>query len=162
MRLSFEWDEQKAQENLSKHAVSFEECSTIFGDPSSLTIGDAVHSIEEDRLITIGLSNRGRILLSCIPKEKIISVSSVPDSRRRGREGHMEKHPVDNPEPDMLDEYDFADGARGKYAKLYDEGTNLVLLDPDVAEVFPNSVSVNRALRALADLIRQHSAKMPS
>ena len=74
----------------------------------------------------------------------------------------MEKQPVGNPEPDMLDEYDFADGARGKYAKLYGEGTNLVLLDPDVAEVFPNSVSVNRALRALADLIRHHSAKNPS
>ena len=74
----------------------------------------------------------------------------------------MEKEPEGNPEPDMLEEYDFVDGARGKYAKLYDEGTNLVLLDADVAEVFPNSVSVNRALRALADLIRQHSAKMPS
>ena len=74
----------------------------------------------------------------------------------------MEKEPESNTEPDMLEEYDFADGVRGKYAKLYDEGTNLVLLDADVAEVFPNSVSVNRALRALADLIRQYSAKMPS
>ena len=63
MGLSFEWDEQKAQENLSKHDVSFEECSTIFGDPWSLTIGDPVHSIEEDRWITIGLSVRGRILV---------------------------------------------------------------------------------------------------
>ena len=63
MGLSFEWDDQKAQENLSKHDVSFEECSTIFGDPRSLTIGDPVHSLEEDRLITIGLSIRGRILV---------------------------------------------------------------------------------------------------
>ena len=74
----------------------------------------------------------------------------------------MGKETEGNQEPDRLEEYDFADGARGKYAKLYDEGTNLVLLDPDVAEVFPNSVSVNRALRALADLIRQHSAKTSS
>ncbi len=74
----------------------------------------------------------------------------------------MEKETEGNPEPDMLEEYDFADGVRAKYVKLYDEGTNLVLLDADVAEVFPNSVSVNRALRALGDLIRQHSAKTPS
>ena len=73
----------------------------------------------------------------------------------------MEKEPEGNPEPDMLEEYDFADGARGKYAKVYD-GTTVVLLDADVAEVFPDSVSVNRALRALADLIRQHTAKTPS
>ncbi len=63
MGLSFEWDETKARENLSKHRVSFEECSTIFGDPWSLTIRDPVHSIDEDRLISIGLSNRGRILV---------------------------------------------------------------------------------------------------
>lgn len=56
MGLSFEWDEQKSRENLRRHGVSFEESSTIFGDPLSLTI-------EEDRLITIGLSNAGTTLV---------------------------------------------------------------------------------------------------
>ena len=55
------------------------------------------------------------------------------------------------PDKDMLDEYDFSTGTRGRYAGRYAEGTNLVLLDPDVAAVFPDSVAVNEALR---DLVR--------
>lgn len=49
----------------------------------------------------------------------------------------------------MRDEYDFSDGVRGKYAARYAEGTNLVLLAPDVAAEFPNATAVNKALRAL-------------
>lgn len=49
----------------------------------------------------------------------------------------------------MKDEYDFSKGDRGKYAKQYAEGTNIILLDPDVAKAFPNSESVNNALRSL-------------
>ena len=63
MGLSLEWDEHKAQENVRSHGVSFGESSTIFGDPLSLTIDDPLHSIEEDRLVTIGLSIRGRIVV---------------------------------------------------------------------------------------------------
>ena len=47
-------------------------------------------------------------------------------------------------------EYDFSSGVRGKYAKRYAEGTNVVVLDPDVAEKFKTSEEVNRALRELA------------
>ena len=47
----------------------------------------------------------------------------------------------------MRDHYDFSKGVRGKYAKRYKEGTNLVLLDPDVAREFPDSAAVNDALR---------------
>ena len=49
----------------------------------------------------------------------------------------------------MLDEYDFSDGVRGKYAQRYREGTNIIRLDEDVAEKFPNSEKVNEALRYL-------------
>jgi hypothetical protein len=49
---------------------------------------------------------------------------------------------------EMLPEYDFSGGVRGKYAKRYAEGTNLVLLEPDLAAAFPDSESVSRALRA--------------
>ena len=48
---------------------------------------------------------------------------------------------------DLLPEYDFSRGLRGKYAKRFAAGTNLVKLEPDVAKVFPDSASVNRALR---------------
>jgi uncharacterized protein len=61
--LAFEWDEIKDLENLRKHGVSFDESLTIFGDPLSLTVEDPLHSIEEDHFITIGLSDRGRILV---------------------------------------------------------------------------------------------------
>ncbi len=52
----------------------------------------------------------------------------------------------------MLDEYDFRDGDRGKYTERYEEGSNVVVLSPDVAEAFPDSESVNEALRALMDI----------
>ncbi len=50
---------------------------------------------------------------------------------------------------EMLPEYDFSGAVRGKYADAYAEGTNVVLLDPDVAERFPDSKAVNDALRRL-------------
>ena len=55
----------------------------------------------------------------------------------------------------MLDEYDFRGGERGKYARQYAEGSNVVVLSPDVAEAFPDSESVNEALRALMDIARR-------
>jgi hypothetical protein len=63
---------------------------------------------------------------------------------------------------DMLDEYDFSKGVRGKYAQRYAEGTNLVLLSPDVAEVFPDSESVNEALRLFIKVARRQAAKAPA
>ncbi|MDD5319269.1 MAG: hypothetical protein PHD43_01390 [Methylococcales bacterium] len=59
-------------------------------------------------------------------------------------------------DPDMLDDYDFSGGIRGKYAKQYSEGTNLVRLDEDVAVIFPTSEEVNTALRSLGEIIRHH------
>lgn len=58
----------------------------------------------------------------------------------------------------MLDEYDFRGGDRGKYARRYAEGSNVVVLSPDVAEAFPDSESVNEALRALMDIARRSAA----
>ena len=58
-------------------------------------------------------------------------------------------------EDDLRPEYDLSKlkgGVRGKYAQRYKEGTNLVLLEPDVAEVFPDDESVNRALRLLMEI----------
>ncbi|MCZ7573323.1 MAG: hypothetical protein M5U01_32630 [Ardenticatenaceae bacterium] len=65
-------------------------------------------------------------------------------------------------DPDMLDEYDFSKGVRGKYAERYAEGTNIVVLSPDVAEVFPDSDSVNEALRVLVKIARQKVKKVPA
>jgi uncharacterized DUF497 family protein len=63
MPLSFEWDHNKARGNLAKHGVSFEEATTVFGDPLSLTISDPAHSQAELRFITIGESHKKKLLV---------------------------------------------------------------------------------------------------
>jgi hypothetical protein len=62
----------------------------------------------------------------------------------------------DASDPDILPEYDFSGGVRGKYAKRYAQGTNVVLLEPDVAAAFPSAEAVNRALR---EHLREHRSK---
>jgi hypothetical protein len=59
---------------------------------------------------------------------------------------------------DMQAEYDFSRGVRGKYARRYAEGTNVVVLDPDVAKLFPNAEAVNSSLRSLAETIRRRKS----
>jgi len=59
----------------------------------------------------------------------------------------------------MLEEYNFSDGIRGKYASKYKEGTNIVILDPELIEYFPDSASVNEALRSLARLMKKYRNK---
>ncbi len=62
-------------------------------------------------------------------------------------------------DPDMLAEYDFSQGVRGKYAHRFAEGTNVVVLSADVAEYFPDSEAVNAALRTLVDIARKSVKK---
>jgi hypothetical protein len=68
------------------------------------------------------------------------------------------KKPVKHIDFEMQSEYDFANGARGKYARRYAQGTNVVLLEPDVARAFPNAKAVNGSLRALAKIIREQKS----
>ena len=56
---------------------------------------------------------------------------------------------------EMRAEYDFSPGVRGKYARRFTQGTNVVVLESDVAKAFPNSEAVNSSLRALAAIIRR-------
>lgn len=63
MGLLFEWDPKKAQLNIKNHGVSFDEASTAFRDPLSLTIDDPLHSEDEKRFVLIGRSIRGRLLV---------------------------------------------------------------------------------------------------
>jgi hypothetical protein len=58
---------------------------------------------------------------------------------------------------DLLPEYDFARGVRGKHYQAYRAGTNVVFLEPDVARVFPDSASVNRVLRLLLNLAKENA-----
>jgi hypothetical protein len=75
----------------------------------------------------------------------IISASSVREARVDESENRLKKKSNNG----IGDEYDFSRGRRGKYARRYAEGTNVVVLEPDVAKVFPNSKKVNASLRKL-------------
>jgi len=67
----------------------------------------------------------------------------------------MKKGP--DKKPEMKPEYDFAEGVRGKYAERYAEGSNIVVLDADLRDVFTDSKSVNQALRAIAKIVRSQT-----
>lgn len=66
MKLSFEWDEEKAKANLKKHRVGFDEATTVLNDSFSITIPDPDHSVDEQRYIDIGSSDNGRVLGSSL------------------------------------------------------------------------------------------------
>jgi uncharacterized DUF497 family protein len=59
----FEWDPKKAAANLRKHAVTFQEAATVFGDPLAITFEDPDHSEDEERHLTFGTSLQGRLLV---------------------------------------------------------------------------------------------------
>ena len=63
---------------------------------------------------------------------------------------------------EMLDEYNFSKGQPGKYAERYAAGSNVVVLSPDVAEIFPDSQSVNEALRTFVRIARQQAKEEPT
>lgn len=63
MGLLFEWDPKKARRNLATHGVSFDEASTVFEDLLAMTIGDPLHSDQEDRFVLLGYSQRNRLLI---------------------------------------------------------------------------------------------------
>lgn len=63
MKPNFEWDEEKAKANFNKHRVGFDEATTVFIDPFSITISDPEHSANEQRYIDIGISDKGHVLV---------------------------------------------------------------------------------------------------
>jgi uncharacterized DUF497 family protein len=92
MKPNFEWDEEKAKANLKWHKVSFDEGATVFNDPFSITIPDPDHSIDEERYIDIGTSDKGRVLIVSYTERgtniRIISCrKATPTERRRYEEG---------------------------------------------------------------------------
>ena len=91
MALEFEWDPAKARVNLRKHAVSFEEAATVFGDPLSVTIGDPLHSTDEQRFIIVGRSRQGRIIVVVhVDRGHRIRIISARLATRRERRKYEE------------------------------------------------------------------------
>jgi len=92
--------------------------------------------------------------LSSTPNGVIISALSVRDTPANENERRMKKRVNKPAGSQMRAEYDFSRGVRGKYARRFAQGTNVVVLESDVAKVFPSSETVNSSLRALAGIIR--------
>ncbi len=80
MKIRFEWDFEKAEINLKKHKVSFEEAESVFYDPNAISISDPEHSDEEDRFIILGVSNKSKILVVChcyLVNDEVIRIISA-------------------------------------------------------------------------------------
>ena len=159
MGYNFEWDPEKAEANLRKHGVSFAEAVTVFGDPLSMNMPDPDHSKGNN-----GSSfSACQIVFACwscpTPRGDRERELLVPGWQLDMNESNMNKskvkaRPHSSDEDTMRPEYDFSKAVRGVTAARYAEGTNLVLLDPDVAEIFPSARAVNEALRTIARLSR--------
>jgi uncharacterized DUF497 family protein len=92
MGLRFEWDEQKARQNVKKHGVSFEEAATVFGDPLSMTIVDPLHSTREQRWVTIGLTHRGRLsVVVHTNRGNVVRLVSARKATRREKTAYEEE-----------------------------------------------------------------------
>ena len=92
MLLQFEWDAKKADGNLTKHDVSFEEAITVFADPLARIFDDEEHSEHERREIIIGHSDKRQLLLvSFVEFEEHVRVLSARKATRRERKDYEEK-----------------------------------------------------------------------
>jgi uncharacterized protein len=89
--MKFEWNDNKAVGNLSKHGVSFDEAKTVFDDPLYVDFYDPEHSDDEVRYLIVGESNRGRLLIvSYTERKDSIRVISAREVTRSEREAYEE------------------------------------------------------------------------
>jgi uncharacterized DUF497 family protein len=93
--LRFEWDTAKSASNFEKHAVSFSEAMTVFGDPLEVTVRDPDHSESEFRFLSIGMSHLGRLLVVSYTEreERIRIISAREASRKERREYELSERP---------------------------------------------------------------------
>ncbi len=87
-KMDFEWDTAKAQSNIEKHGISFVEAMTVFGDPLEVTIPDPDHSVSEARFLSLGCSERGRLLVVAYTEREdrvrlITARQASPEERKR-------------------------------------------------------------------------------
>ncbi len=87
--MQFDWDRGKAERNLKKHRVSFDEAVTVFYDPLAATFDDPDHSVGERRLVTVGRSSRGRLLVVAhVERGESVRIISARLTTARERKRH--------------------------------------------------------------------------
>lgn len=91
-KANFTWDVKKAETNLRKHGVSFEEAQSVFKDPLAFIFDDEAHSVSERREIIIGHSNRNRLLIVCFTEEAegVVRIFSSRPAVRKERKDYAE------------------------------------------------------------------------
>jgi uncharacterized DUF497 family protein len=86
LAVQFEWDPEKAAANLAKHGASFEEATSVFGDPLATTISDPDHSVGEERFLTTGVSIEQRVLIVWhTQREDVIRIIGAREATPRER-----------------------------------------------------------------------------
>lgn len=122
-------------------------------------------TIPSERAATLLLEYRGRgnyWLFPTLTERTGLESSALEELV--AMKGDFMKKEVDELEDELRPEYDFskmAGGVRGKYVERYRAGTNLVLLDPDIAKAFPTDASVNEALRLLLQIAQRQQPNNP-
>jgi uncharacterized DUF497 family protein len=87
--MRFEWDRRKAATNLRKHGITFDEAVTVFYDPLAATFDDPDHSVGERRLVTVGYSAQGRLLVIChIERRATLRIISARHATAQERTRH--------------------------------------------------------------------------
>lgn len=147
----FEWNLKRAESNRAEAGVSFHEAASVFGDPLSVTYPDLDQPASASRYTTIGSSAQGLVLVIAHTEHGgTVRILRARAATERESEVFMkEKAAADD---ELRPEYDFTEmkgGLRGKFAGRFDKGSNLVLLEPELARSFPSDEAVNDALRAV-------------
>lgn len=122
------WDSAKAQSNIAKHGVTFAQAATVLFDPLALTVLDEMHSQNEERWFTLGMSSKGTLLAVAHTYQATASASvqvriiSAREKRLVTRENNMKTGNMDDameikqmPDSDIPAEIDFSKGVRGKF-----------------------------------------------
>ena len=93
--MKFDWDDTKANANWAKHGVSFQEATTVFGDPLAGTFPDPDHSYGEERWLTVGISFAGRLLVVAHTEHEVIfRIISAREATTHERNRYEQQQPV--------------------------------------------------------------------
>ena len=91
--MNYEWDEVKAQLNIAKHGISFDEAKSVFADEFALLVFDGEHSDYEDRFFLLGMSQKNRILLvvHCYKENETIRIISARKATSNEKKQYLEQ-----------------------------------------------------------------------
>jgi hypothetical protein len=153
MGFEFEWDPKKAEANLKRHRVAFDEALTVFADPLARIFDHPDHSTDETRAIIV-IPRSSDCCWYPSPNERPRCGSSVHGRRPKANDKIMSKASKRNRRSrreDLRPEYrfDYRKSRSNRFASRMGRHAVAVVLEPDVAQVFDSSTSVNRLLRSV-------------